>query len=500
MSVEAPPTPAAPLARSAIGALIWGGGFTLLRDVAQFGVMLVLVRLLTPADYGAMSLAQSIVGVASMASFVTFSTHALQHRDPNAIDWQAQFTAGLAMNSILLVLTLVVAAGLALTERYHAAAGPLAALSLSYVVEVPGTLRQRMLECTHDWARLRTLLMLGTLAGMGCSLAIGVAGGGVWALAVQPPLLALPNAIDLFIKAKFRPRLVLDAARYREMALFGLNRFGAGAGAKGRLMVEQFALSNTFSLATLGEFNRAVGLGTLAAGRIGAVAVGALYPVITRAERGSDRFRRMSALVLRGICWVSAPAAVFLVAAPADIVTLLYGARWTAVIPLLPLAAIFVAVSGVGTVVANLLVANEDAGAGLAVDIAMAVGGVLIALTVVQSGPAVYLEALIVMTTIVVSGGAAVLVKRGALDLTGLLWALLPAMSASLAATGAVSAANVAISSIGTGALRLAVTGSMIGLVYLMTLRLLFARALAELTDVLPASSRLRRGLLLKAE
>lgn len=104
------------------------------------------------------------------------------------------------------------------------------------------------------------------------------------------------------------------------------------------------------------------------------------------------------------------------------------------------------------------------------------------------------------MTTIVVSGGAAVLVKRGALDLTGLLWALLPAMSASLAATGAVSAANVAISSIGTGALRLAVTGSMIGLVYLMTLRLLFARALAELTDVLPASSRLRRGLLLKAE
>jgi hypothetical protein len=32
--------------------LLWGGGFTLLRDLAQFAVMLILVRLLSPADCG----------------------------------------------------------------------------------------------------------------------------------------------------------------------------------------------------------------------------------------------------------------------------------------------------------------------------------------------------------------------------------------------------------------------------------------------------------------
>ena len=34
------------LGASARTSLLWGGGFTLLRDVAQFGVMLILVRLL----------------------------------------------------------------------------------------------------------------------------------------------------------------------------------------------------------------------------------------------------------------------------------------------------------------------------------------------------------------------------------------------------------------------------------------------------------------------
>ena len=87
------------LGNSARASLLWAGGFTLLRDVAQFGTMLILVRLLSPADYGTAALAQSTIGFLSVVSFGAFVMHSLQFRDPSQVDWQAHFTAAVVINT-----------------------------------------------------------------------------------------------------------------------------------------------------------------------------------------------------------------------------------------------------------------------------------------------------------------------------------------------------------------------------------------------------------------
>src|SRR6185312_13618595 len=161
--------------------------------------------------------------------------------------------------------------GISFADKYSAAALPLAALATIFVVEVPGTLRLRMLEAAHNWKRFRLLVMAGTLLGLGSGLVVGLMGGGVWALIVQPPLFGLPGAIDLFVGARFRPDFTWSWQRYRQTALFGFNRVGASALAKGRQLAEQVALTAAFSFATLGIFTRAMGLGTLATGRIGSI-------------------------------------------------------------------------------------------------------------------------------------------------------------------------------------------------------------------------------------
>src|SRR5262249_19618691 len=129
------------LGPAARASLLWGGGFTIVRDIAQFGVMLVLVRLLSPSDYGSYALAQSIIGFLSVFSFGTLVLHALQLRDPAEIDWQAHFTAAVVINTILCAVTIVAAWILSLNQHYKDAAVPLAALSLVFLVEIPGSLR-----------------------------------------------------------------------------------------------------------------------------------------------------------------------------------------------------------------------------------------------------------------------------------------------------------------------------------------------------------------------
>lgn len=483
------------LGQTARGALLWGGGSALVRDAAQFGAMLILVRLLTPVDYGIAALAQAIVGIAGILSIVTFSTHTLQVRNPAEIDWQTQFTAATVLNAIVAGLVLAIAFGLSLTEKYRETALPLAALSVVFLVEIPGALRHRMLETAHDWTRFRLLLVISTFLSLGMGLLVAMMGGGVWALIIQPPMLGLPAAIDLLFIQRFRPDWTWSWARWRDTFRFGLDRIGSGIVGRGRVLNEQVLLSGLYDLATLGIFTRATGLATLLAGRIGSVAMTSLHPVITRAERRSARFRRLADLVLRGVVWTTVPAAAFLGLAASDTVALLYGAQWASVAELMPFAAIAIGLGGIITALSSLLVANDDTRAAMWLDVAAAVSAVALAFLLIPRGAWTFLAGLGVHGFVIAVAAIALLWHRRAVSIGGVLAAFAPALVSCAAGTAAVLALRHAMGTSEHLVLRLVVDASVFGFSYIAALRLAFARPLADLLDVAPGGSTLARGL-----
>jgi O-antigen/teichoic acid export membrane protein len=495
LSDAKPNPPATALGASARASLLWGGGFTLMRDIAQFGVMLILVRLLTPVDYGTAALAQAIVGVVSVISYATFSSHALQLRNPDDIDWQAHFTSAAVLNTVLAGFVLVLAFGLSFSEQYTEAALPLAALSVVFLIEIPGTLRHRMLEAHHDWARFRLLVTIGTLLGLGSGLLVGLVGGGVWALIVQVPMLGLPAAIDLLIFQRFRPDWSWSRARWRDTFRFGLDRIGSGLVVRGRALNEQVLLSGLYDFATLGIFSRAIGLATLLAGRIGSIAIMSLYPVVTRAERNSPRFRRLADLVLRGVVWTTVPAAAFLGLAAHDTVSLLYGAQWTGVARLLPLAVVPIGLGGITSALSSLLVANDNSRTALSLDVVAGLSGIALAIVLIPFGASTYLAGLGIHAVVIAGAAIALLLGRGAISARGVAAAFAPALTSGAAGILAVLAVPHALGVSENLAVRIVTDASAFGITHLAVLRIAFADPLQELLDVAPGGDRLARSL-----
>lgn len=494
--LSSPKPPPLSLGASARTSLLWGGGFTVIRDVAQFATMLALVRLLTPTDYGSAALAQSIMGLFAVVSFGTLAMHALQARNPDEIDWDAHFTAAVVVNSVLAVLVLALAWVLSSTGRYDNVALPLAALSLVFIVEIPGTLRHRMVQAAHDWPRFRLLLIAGSLLGSVTGVGIALLGGGVWALVVQPVLFGIPAAFDLIFLSKWRPTWSWSWPRYRATARFSAARMGSSFVANGRLTVEQSVLAGAFDFAALGIFTRSVGLATLVAGRIGATATTALYPVITRAEQGSPQFQRYAGLVLRGVAWATAAAAIFLSLASADVVTLLYGAKWSEVTMLLPPATASVGLLGIAAAANALLLANNAARACLMLDLVSGILGVGLAFLLVPRGMQIYLAALAVHGAVMLGLNMTVLWAKKAISTRGVLTALVPAAVAGAAAAGLVLGARAALEISDVLILRLGLEFAMFSIAYVVVLRLVFSGPLRELLAVSPGGLKIS-GLLL---
>ena len=264
-------------------------------------------------------------------------------------------------------------------------------------------------------------------------------------------------------------------------------------------MTEQTTMAGVYDFATLGVFSRSVGLATMAAGRIGVVATSAIYPVITRAEQGSGQFRRYAGLVLSGVCWATVGAAAFIGVTAADLVHLLYGDTWTSVESLLPLAVASVASYGVLAAATGLLLANNEVHACFYVDLATSTLGAFLALLLIPQSITYYLAGTTILGVALIGLATSLMVARGAIDVAGVLGALLPGLVAAAAGIAAVLICRHYLGFSMYIVVRLTTDGIVMGLTFAATLRVLFARQLAGLVEVIPGRQLLVRVLLLPA-
>ena len=134
------------LRTTAQAAVIWNTGFNLFRDLLQFAVMLVLVRLLDARAYGQFSLVTSIIGFISIFSFNNFIAYTLQVQTEEETHYQEHFTAGAVLQIGMFLLTNFIAVCVRWIPAYSSIAPLLHVMSVTFLFEWPCELRRKMIE------------------------------------------------------------------------------------------------------------------------------------------------------------------------------------------------------------------------------------------------------------------------------------------------------------------------------------------------------------------
>lgn len=485
------------LRKSAQQAMLWSAGLNLFRDVLQFGQMLILVRLLDPAIYGMAGLATTFINFIGLISFQHIITHVLQVRGEGRVNYHQHFTAGVAINGSLFVLANLIAFVLRFSDQYAPLQPLLHVLSFTFILSVPVDMRVKMLERDHEWSRLRLLQMGSILVSIAAAIVMALAGAGVYALIVPGLLASMVFVADLFLFTGWRPHWQWSYAEYREALHFGLNRAGSNALNGGRSLLQNTLITQHFQFSALGVFGRAEGLANMFCGRIAQEASNALYPVITRAEAQSERFQRISGLVLQSVAWVVIPIAAFFSLEADNIVRLLFGSKWLEVIPLLPLAmAIGLAVS-IGATAYRLLLANNQSRLCLRSDLIAFVLAAGTMLAFIPFGLVPYLIGSVVAHAAIATILVALLIRTQGISAFALAAVLLPPSFAAFAGAAAAWALKSLLPADLLPIAQLLLAGPVFSVVYVAVLRLFFRTPLAELVSYLPGGKQFGRLLYL---
>jgi O-antigen/teichoic acid export membrane protein len=301
----------------------------------SFLVFLLLARILAPADFGVVAIANVYVLVAQFFIFQGLGQAIIQFEDLDDEHLDTVFWINLAVGVFFLALTLL-AAGL--VQRWFAVpslAAILRGLSPIFILAALSDVQNNLLT-RHMQFRALALRTLGSyLAGGITGIVMALAGAGAWSLVGQQVVLWLVNLVALWGSSEWRPRLRFSRQGARRLVRFGVNLLWVDLVSLLSRRSDQLFVGKVFGSALLGVYAVGARVATL----LSEVLVRSLarFSVSTFSRLQTEGGRLVSAVyqVMEMQSAFVAPAAVGLALVAPEVVYLFFGTKWAASVPIM---------------------------------------------------------------------------------------------------------------------------------------------------------------------
>jgi O-antigen/teichoic acid export membrane protein len=330
------------LARRTVSAAQWQMSSSTVKGILQFGVMVLLARLLTPEDFGLAALALIVVGFAEMVVDLGLGPALVQREEVTDRQVRAAFTASALIGIVIALLLMAAAPVFALVLRNGAVPEVLRWQAALFVFAGLGATARAMLERRLDFRSLFFVAFSSYVIGYaGVAITLALLGFGVWSLVFGSLAQGLVGAAVALALARHPMRPLLRRSELDDLLDFGLgvilNRIVVYASYNG----DYFAVGRWLGSAALGLYSRAFQLVLFPLGHLQAVTWNVLFSAYSRLQ---DEPERAASAYLKGVqltTLVVAPIMAGMLVAGPHLIVGLYGPQWAAAtVPLQVLCAV----------------------------------------------------------------------------------------------------------------------------------------------------------------
>jgi O-antigen/teichoic acid export membrane protein len=305
------------------------------RYLLSMGSTALLARLLSPADYGLMGMVAAVTALAQASSDFGLSWATVQRAQLSRNQIDALLVINCGFGSFLMIVCALSAPYVAafyhrpeLTKIMVAAS---TALLMSAIAVQPAALMRRQMKLKElSLCSLWALVVSATVA-----VVLARLGFGYWALVVQ---LILQQAITTalsFPMSGYFPRLPRNFLNIRSLLTFGGYSAAYGIVNYFARNLDNVLVGKFWGAAALGYYSRAYFLMTLPAMVVMGVFSGVLIPAMASLRNEPARMEAVYVRALRLITVLGCASAVGIAAAAPELVDLVYGPKWRAVVPIL---------------------------------------------------------------------------------------------------------------------------------------------------------------------
>jgi Membrane protein involved in the export of O-antigen and teichoic acid len=298
------------------------------RTVAQFVAMVVMARVLGPADFGLVAMATAVTGVMSVVGDFGLSMSVLR-----SLDMSRRIRDGL----------FYVNAGLALTVAFAAAASaPLIAgfygeprlrdvtMWLAVAVLLNGLAPQYRAELARigKFRQLGSSDGLSQMIGAGIGVATALAGAGYWSVVVQQVGSATSLLVLLIVGSRYVPVTRPSVRGLSEHIRVGAFTFAAQTTNYASVNLPPVIIGRVLGASAVGLFTRSYQLVALPLVQLAAPLTRVVVPILSRSSASSSlQSRALRVHLLVSCALLSTVSLVFV--GGSDLLEFLFGSAWS---------------------------------------------------------------------------------------------------------------------------------------------------------------------------
>lgn len=321
------------LTRRSVMGVLWMGIGKVGNAVLQLAVLVVLARMVAPADFGVLSAALVVLGFSAIFADLGLAPAIIQRPNLEQRHLDTAFTTsvliGLAAGGAI-ALTAPLAARFFRVDELVPVLRVLAlAFPLHGVTFIAESLAKR--ELRFRW--LSAVDVSAYAIGYGVvGVGLAIAGWNVWALVAAELVRALARAGILLAGQRDRARLGWDALAFRELMYVGGGFTIARIANFLALQGDNLVVGRALGPVALGLYGRAYQLMTAPASALGNVLSTVLFPAMALVQ--ADR-ARLAGAYRRAVATVAAavlPVSVIVVILAPEIIRLALGPQWSAAV------------------------------------------------------------------------------------------------------------------------------------------------------------------------
>lgn len=362
ISAEAGKAVRSPLKERVLSAVFWLGITKVLGQMISWVITVYVARLLSPEDYGLMSMSGVFIGFILLFNEIGLGAAIIQKKALTKEDLSSVFWIVLILNTFLYLTAFMAAPLISAFFNEPRLTAIVRVIGINFIISGIGLIPNNMLSRDLTFSRRSVAEFSGNLAGGISTLALAFSGYGVWSLVWGSVMITTVTNIMFCVLYPWAPVMKLSFGRVKSMINFGI-----------KIAVSRFlwyTYTNSDNLiagrllgkSALGYYSMAFQFASIPMEKIVSIYTQVAYPTFCEIQNDPERLKKYFKKSVSLIAFITFPLFLMIFLVSEDAVSLFLTPKWAPIVLPLKILCLVSTLRAVNALNIPLVVANGRPG------------------------------------------------------------------------------------------------------------------------------------------
>ena len=299
----------------------------------QFILQIILARLLSPDDYGVLSIMIIFTTLANVFIQNGFNTSLIQKQDVDNRDYSSVFWLSILFSILLYIILFLFAPVLADFYKMPQICFPFRIISLMIIPGALNSIQIAIVSKKMDFKKIFTSNLFSIILSGIIGIMLAYLGAGIWALVFQTLLNVLLACLVMWFTVKWRPSLIFDFNRVKILFGYGWKLLVSTLLDTLYQDLSSLVIGKKYNSTTLGYYNRGKQFPQFLINSINGAIQSVMLPAISSIQDYKEQVKSMMRRSITLSSYIIFPVMVGLAVVAEPTVKILLTNKWLSCVP-----------------------------------------------------------------------------------------------------------------------------------------------------------------------